>query len=156
MHSIMEVPRLGVESDPQLPAFFTATATWDLSHICNLHHSSLQNRIRDPLSKARDRTRLFVDTSHDGNSGFSLLKECVSHGSLECCVPSLSLGCPQASAGKIPVLCFWKVGCRAAGATWPGLAAVADVGVRVHSGCCALMHTGYRLQEHLPEDVWEI
>ena len=31
----MEVPRLGVESELQLPAYTTATATWDLS--CQLH-----------------------------------------------------------------------------------------------------------------------
>ena len=36
----MEVPRLRVKSEPQLPAYPTATATWDLSHACNLHHSS--------------------------------------------------------------------------------------------------------------------
>ena len=36
----MEVPRLGVESEPQLAAYTTATATLDLSHVCNLHHSS--------------------------------------------------------------------------------------------------------------------
>ena len=29
----MEIPGLGVESKVQLPA--TATATWDLSHICH-------------------------------------------------------------------------------------------------------------------------
>ena len=34
----MEVARLGVELEPQLPA--CTTATWDLSHICNLHHRS--------------------------------------------------------------------------------------------------------------------
>ena len=36
----MEVPRLGAESELQLPAYTTATATPDLSHICDLHHSS--------------------------------------------------------------------------------------------------------------------
>ena len=36
----MEVPRLGVQSELQLPAYTTATATPDLSRICNLHHSS--------------------------------------------------------------------------------------------------------------------
>ena len=30
----MEVPRLGLESELQLPAYTTATATRDLSHIC--------------------------------------------------------------------------------------------------------------------------
>ena len=35
----MEVPRLGVESELQLPAYATATAMTDPSHICDLHHS---------------------------------------------------------------------------------------------------------------------
>ena len=33
-----------------------ATATRDPSRVCNLHHSSLQRRIVNPLSKGRDRT----------------------------------------------------------------------------------------------------
>ena len=52
----MEVPRLGVQSEVQLPAYATATATPDLSHVCDLHHSSQQCQILNPLSKARDRT----------------------------------------------------------------------------------------------------
>ena len=52
----MEVPRLGFEFELQLPAYTTATATWDLSHIFDRHHSSLQCRILNPLSKAMDRT----------------------------------------------------------------------------------------------------
>ena len=52
----MKVPRLGVESELQLPAYATATATWNPSHVCNLHHSLQQRRILNPLSKARDRT----------------------------------------------------------------------------------------------------
>ena len=35
----------------------TATATPDLSHICDLHHSSWQRQILNPLRKARDQTR---------------------------------------------------------------------------------------------------
>ena len=35
----MEVPRPGVELELQLLAYTTAIATWDLSFICNLHHS---------------------------------------------------------------------------------------------------------------------
>ena len=35
----MEVPRLGVEAEPYLPAKVTDTATPDLSHICDLHCS---------------------------------------------------------------------------------------------------------------------
>ena len=52
----MEVPRLGVESELQLLAYTTATARRDPSHIYNLHHSSWQRRILNPLSEARDRT----------------------------------------------------------------------------------------------------
>ena len=48
----MEVPRLGVESELQRPAYTTATATQDLSHVCDLHHSSWQRRILNPLNKA--------------------------------------------------------------------------------------------------------
>ena len=39
----MEVPRLGVKSELQLPAYSTATAMPDLSCICNLHRSSCQH-----------------------------------------------------------------------------------------------------------------
>ena len=52
----MEVPRLGIELEPQLPGYTTATATQHPSHVCNLHHSSRQRRILNPLSKGRDRT----------------------------------------------------------------------------------------------------
>ena len=41
----MEVPRPGVKSELQLPAYTTATATPALSHVCDLHHSSGQHRI---------------------------------------------------------------------------------------------------------------
>ena len=52
----MEVPRLGVESELQLPAYAIGTAMQDQSHVYDLHHSSRQRRIPNPLSKARDRT----------------------------------------------------------------------------------------------------
>ena len=52
----MEVPRLGVQLELQLPVCTTATATQDLSCICDLHYSSQQCRILNPLSEARDRT----------------------------------------------------------------------------------------------------
>ena len=74
----MEVPRLGVESELQLLARTTVTATQDPSHVCNLHHNSWQHWILNPLSEARDQTRVFMDTSlgllplsHNGNSCFS-------------------------------------------------------------------------------------
>ena len=56
----MEVPRRGVESELQLPAYVTATATWDPSRLCNLHHGSQQCQILNPLSKDRDRTCVLV------------------------------------------------------------------------------------------------
>ena len=59
----MEVPRLGVESELQLPAYTTATATPDPSRICNLHHSSQQYQILNPLSEAKDRTHILMDIS---------------------------------------------------------------------------------------------
>jgi len=52
----MEVPRLEVESELQLLAYTTATTTQDQSHICDLHHSSWQHQIVNPLNEARDRT----------------------------------------------------------------------------------------------------
>ena len=45
----MEVPRLGVECELQLPAYATATAKPDPSHVCNLYHSSQQCQILNPL-----------------------------------------------------------------------------------------------------------
>ena len=48
----MEVPRLGIESDLQLPAYTTATATQDLSRVCDLHRCSWQHQILNPLSEA--------------------------------------------------------------------------------------------------------
>ena len=59
----MEVPRLGVETEVQLPAYTTATAAWGPSRICDLHHSLGQHRILNPLSKARDGTCILRDTS---------------------------------------------------------------------------------------------
>ena len=70
-----EVPGLGDELELQLPAYTTATATPDLSHICNLHLTFRQCRILNSLSKARDQTHILMDTSwllnqlsHNGKS----------------------------------------------------------------------------------------
>ena len=41
----VEVPRLGVRLELQVPAYATATASQEPSHVCNLHHSSQQCRI---------------------------------------------------------------------------------------------------------------
>ena len=71
----MKVPRLGVKSELQLLPYATATATQDPSHIWDLHHSSGQCRILDPLREARDRTHNLMVPSwirfglrHNGNS----------------------------------------------------------------------------------------
>ena len=59
----------------QLLAYTTATAIPDRSYICDLYHSLWQRWILNPLSEARDRTRILMDTSqvfnppsHSGNS----------------------------------------------------------------------------------------
>ena len=59
----MEVPRLGVEPELQLPACAIATATWDQSLICNLYYSSWSLWLLNPLSEARDWTHILMDTS---------------------------------------------------------------------------------------------
>ena len=58
--------------------YTTATAMPDPSHFCNLHHSSWQCRILNPLSKAKDWTCIFMGASQihfwlaaNGSSCFS-------------------------------------------------------------------------------------
>ena len=58
----MEVPRLGVELELQLSAYAIATATPDMNRICDLHHSSRQQWILNPLNEATDQTRILMDT----------------------------------------------------------------------------------------------
>ena len=55
--------RLGVKLELQKPAYPTATVMWDLNHVFDLHHSSGQHRIPNPLSEARDWTLVLMDTS---------------------------------------------------------------------------------------------
>ena len=50
----MEVPRLGVESKLQLPAYTTATETPGPSCICDFHCSLLQCQILDPVNEVSD------------------------------------------------------------------------------------------------------
>ena len=59
----MEVPRLRVQSELQLPASTTASTTSDPSHTRNLQHSSQQHQILNSRSEARDRTRNLMDPS---------------------------------------------------------------------------------------------
>ena len=60
----MEIHKLGIELELQLPAYTTATATQDPSHVCDLHHSSWQCQIFNSLSEARDPTRILMDTCY--------------------------------------------------------------------------------------------
>ena len=57
----MEVPKLGVDSERQLLA--CATAMQDPSHVYNLHHSSREHWILNPLSEAWNRTHNLIDPS---------------------------------------------------------------------------------------------
>ena len=45
----------GSQARGSIEAVATATAMQDPSHVCDLHHSSQQCQILNPLSKARDR-----------------------------------------------------------------------------------------------------
>ena len=67
----MEVPRLGVKLELQLPAYATATAMPDPRPVWDLQ----QHQILNPLTEARNRTWILMDTSwvcnplsHNGNS----------------------------------------------------------------------------------------
>ena len=69
----MEVPRLGVKSEQQLPAFTTATPTPDPSLFCDLHHSSLTVMLATERGQAG--THVLMDSclvlnllSHNENS----------------------------------------------------------------------------------------
>ena len=76
----MELPRLGAEWELQLLTCATATAMWDLSHVCDLHHSTGQRWIPNLLREARDGTHILMNTrwvlnplSHNGNSNLDHL-----------------------------------------------------------------------------------
>ena len=67
MHHV-KVPRLGVESQLQLPAYRTTTAMPEPSHVCNLHHCSQQHQILNPPSESRDQIHVLMDPSRVHNS----------------------------------------------------------------------------------------
>ena len=58
----MEIPQPGAELELQVLAYATATATPDLSWICDLSSSLLQHWILNPVSKARDQTHMPTET----------------------------------------------------------------------------------------------
>ena len=49
----MEIPRLGVESELQLPAYATATTTAAPSGICNLYHSLMATPDPQPTEQGQ-------------------------------------------------------------------------------------------------------
>ena len=51
LHGHMEVPRRGVQSKLWQPTYTTTTAMWDPNHVCNLHHSSWQCQVPNPLAR---------------------------------------------------------------------------------------------------------
>ena len=53
-HFIWMFPGQGSNMELELPAYATAMATWDPSHVYDLHHSSQQCWILNSLSKVRD------------------------------------------------------------------------------------------------------
>ena len=59
----MQVPMLGVELKLQRLVYTTAIATQDLSCLSDLHHSSWQRWMLNPLSKARDGAHILMDPS---------------------------------------------------------------------------------------------
>ena len=59
----MEVPGLGVELELLLPGYARATEMQDPSRVFDLHHSSQQRQILNPLSEARDQTHILTDAS---------------------------------------------------------------------------------------------
>ena len=59
----MDAARIGVKLELQLPAHTIATATWDLSQVCNLHQSSWQCQILNPLNEAKDQPCILMDPS---------------------------------------------------------------------------------------------
>ena len=59
----MEVPRVVVKLELQMPAYSTAIVRWDPSWFCDLHHSSQHHRILNPLRKARNWTCVLMNHS---------------------------------------------------------------------------------------------
>ena len=52
-----------IKLELQLPTYTTATVTQDPSFACDLYHSSWQHWILNPVSKARGRTHILMDTT---------------------------------------------------------------------------------------------
>ena len=77
-------------------------ATWDLSHVCNLHHSSLQRWILKPLSKARiePETSWILVWHVTAEPQWELLVKGTLNGNLATFLPLAS--CPRRAEGPWP------------------------------------------------------
>ena len=84
----MEVPRPGSNQSCSCQCIATATATWDPNLVQDLHHSSQQCQIHNPLREARDQTCILTDTSqisfHSATTGTPW---CYVSGSGSLCQP---------------------------------------------------------------------
>ena len=79
----MEVPRLGVQSELHLPAY--TTATQDPSRVCNLHSSSWQHQIFNPLSFLVDASQIHFPWATMGTPRFiCLMEKCQDDSSAVC------------------------------------------------------------------------
>ena len=85
----VEVPRLGVRSELQLLPYATATAALDPSCMGSLCCSLRQCQVLNPLSEARNRTHILMETmlgsnplSHNGNSSSHLMSLTVNNHSI--------------------------------------------------------------------------
>uniref|UniRef100_A0A8D1CJ57 Uncharacterized protein n=1 Tax=Sus scrofa TaxID=9823 RepID=A0A8D1CJ57_PIG len=118
----MEVARLGVKLELQLLAYTTATTMKDPSLICDLHCSSQQCQILNPLGNARDQTCILIDTnkfpyqSHNGNSPVAFRSTQLSPPAIPRNILShLSLSLPflqQQTSRKKIYLCSLASSCR--------------------------------------------
>ena len=80
----IEVPRLGAESELQLLAYTTATATPDPNCVCNMHHSSGQHWILNLWSEARIKpssswilVRLLLSQNRNPYAGILNVTKCI-------------------------------------------------------------------------------
>ena len=120
----MEVPRLGVQMELQLLA--CTTAMQDPSCICDLHHSSWQCQIFNPLSEARDLTRDLMVPSQ-------ICFHCATTG-----IPVFVFGCTCGS-GSFQAR-DWNCATAATGAT-AAATAMPDL-----SRICDLHHSSWQCQ----------
>ena len=141
----MEVPKPGVESKLQLPA----TATQD--HVCNLHHSSRQHQILNPMSEARAQTHILMVTSWVryygatvGTPRRSIFKGKVSNSLVSLSQISTHHVLPQPVFPSIPTTLPRHENSSGVLLDWsPNLGNTMAVVPPHSSGCFSPRHTGY-------------